>query len=85
MNMQALSSGNSTDEKDWSKLKLEMVGCRCPETGNNSNKRGETLRCTNTGKLENCSATQQGSNACYKVGFSGLSLLCQGTDITFDK
>jgi hypothetical protein len=79
MNMQALSSGNSTDEKDWSKLKLKWVKCTCLD-----GKKGNSLRCSSNGDLENCSVTQQGSNACYKAKITGINMLCQGSGITYD-
>ncbi|MDR0558984.1 MAG: hypothetical protein LBG92_02340 [Prevotellaceae bacterium] len=77
-NIDALSS-----ETDWSKLKLEKVRCTCTIGGKTNT--GETLRCTDKGKLENCSTTQQGSNGCYKIGLTGMSLLCQGEDASFAK
>jgi len=49
--------------------RLKQVSCTCT-----NGKSGTTLKCRVDGDLEQCTPTQQGSNACYKVGFSGLKL-----------
>lgn len=62
-NVEALTSENSSSEK----LKLKMESCTC-----SNGKSGKTLKCRKDGNLEDCTPTQQGSKACYKVGLSGL-------------
>ncbi len=59
-----------TQKESWEGKSLKVVECTCPTTG----KKGDTFRCEEDGELEPCSATQQGSNACYRVGFAGISL-----------
>ena len=53
--------------------RLKMVDCECPDGTT-----GQTLSCKPDGDLELCTDSQQGSAACYKVGFFGLKLLCEG-------
>ena len=72
------------NEESWEGKKLKGVTCTCP-----NNTKGFSLKCRDDGDLENCTSTQQGSNACYaeKVLFgitTGLKMLCQGAGITFD-
>lgn len=68
-NIEALSNA---DEPSWSGKKLKKESCTCPNGGS-----GFTLQCRTDGTLEDCTATQQGSNACYKVTLTGnLSLIC---------
>lgn len=59
-----------TRVEDWEGKKLKIVSCTCPET----QKKGDTFKCEDDGDLEPCTETQQGSNACYKAGFSGITL-----------
>ena len=73
--LEAMAQG----EDDWEGQRLKMVKCTCP-----NEKKGQTLRCSATGELESCTSSQQGSNACYKVGLFGISMLCEGSGITFD-
>lgn len=54
---------------NWEGKRLKMVDCRCSD-----GKSGKTLHCEPDGTLEPCTATQQGSKACYKVGLSGMKL-----------
>lgn len=53
--------------------KLKQVSCTYP-----NGKSGTTLKCKTDGDLEKCTKTQQGSNACYKVGISSLKLCGEG-------
>lgn len=63
------SGGNGGGSSDWQGKKLKMVPCKCSNGDN-----GKTLKCDPAGDLEDCTVTQQGSNACYKVGLSGMKL-----------
>lgn len=65
-NVEALAS-ETEGGNDMGRLK--QVSCTC-----SNGKTGVTLKCRTDGDLEPCTPTQQGSNACYKVGFSGLKL-----------
>lgn len=67
-NIEALTN---PDEPEWVGKKLKKVDCTCPN-GNS----GFTMKCKKDGDLEDCTATQQGSNACYKVNLSGVKKLC---------
>jgi hypothetical protein len=67
--MQNIESLSSPPEAPWEGKKLKQVDCTCT-----NGKSGTTLKCRTDGDLEKCTATQQGSNACYKVTFSGLKL-----------
>lgn len=64
-NVEAITGGDVGTEN----LKLKQVSCKC-----SNGKTGTTLKCRKDGDLENCTPTQQGSNACYRVSFSGLKL-----------
>lgn len=65
-NVEALASHS---EGGNNKERLKQVSCTCT-----NGKSGVTLKCRTDGDLEPCTPTQQGSNACYKVGFTGLKL-----------
>ena len=68
-----------TQETNWSNLRLKIVDCTCP-----SLKGGVSLQCRDSGELEHCSITQQGSNGCYKISvFTSMNLLCEGAGITY--
>ena len=68
-NIEALT--NSNGEPSWQGKKLKKLSCTC------GNKSGFTLQCRTDGDLEDCTATMQGSNACYKVTLTGgLSVMC---------
>ena len=64
-NVEALTGGDIGMEN----LKLKQVSCTC-----SNGKTGTTLKCRKDGDLEDCTPTQQGSNACYKASLSGLKL-----------
>ena len=59
-NLEALVQ--STRESEDVVLRLKKVECRCT-----NGKVGFTLNCRIDGDLEECTPTQQGSKACYKL------------------
>lgn len=59
-NLEALVQ--STRESEDVVLRLKKVECRCT-----NGKVGFTLKCRIDGDLEECTPTQQGSKACYKL------------------
>ena len=72
-NVEALT--DPTGEGWWEGMKIKIVDCKC-----SNGKEGITLRCKKDGNLEDCTATQQGSSACYKSPSllnQTLSLLCE--------
>lgn len=72
-NVEAISNpepgGGSGSDDSWKGKRLKTVSCTC-----SNGKSGTTLHCKTDGDLEPCTETQQGSNACYKVGLSGMKL-----------
>ena len=74
--LEAMAQG----EDDWEGQRLKTVNCTCP----GGKPRGISLRCSSIGDLESCTSSQQGSNACYKVGLFGIDMLCEGSGITFE-
>ena len=70
-----------TDDENiqWDQLRLEIKDCVC---NSGIKKTGKTLQCTEEGTLEQCSETQQGSNACYDAHLfpPGINILCEGKD-----
>lgn len=70
---QALAQLSDDGDAAFAGKKLKQVSCTCP-----NGKSGTTLKCETDGDLEKCTKTQQGSNACYKVGISGLKLCGEG-------
>jgi hypothetical protein len=79
-NVEALT--DPTGEGWWEGMKIKVVDCKC-----SNGKEGISLRCKKDGNLEDCTATQQGSSACYKspsLMNQTLSLLCESgwTEIT---
>ncbi|MDR0683342.1 MAG: hypothetical protein LBG15_16110 [Dysgonamonadaceae bacterium] len=56
--------------------RLKLVTCRCM----GSSTYGATYRCSTEGTREKCTATQQGSNACYQgtTNCVGTTMLCEG-------
>ena len=58
--------------------KLKKVSCYCPSPVDKS---GSTFKCSDDGKLETCTSTQQGSNGCYKATIlRGIILLCENPE-----
>lgn len=63
MDLDALAVGGETVPTDPPPVpRLNKEDCKC-----SNGKPGFTLKCRSTGKLEKCTPTQQGSNACYKI------------------
>jgi invasion protein IalB len=67
--------------ESWEGKKLKKVDCTCPNKD-----KGWSLRCRTDGDKEQCTASQQGSNACYQTKVlpkPDVVLLCEGDDVTF--
>ena len=67
--MQNVEALASDDDGVNNEERLKQVSCTCT-----NGRSGITLKCRTDGDLEPCTPTQQGSNACYKVGLSGIKL-----------
>jgi hypothetical protein len=68
-------SALTQESNNWEGKKLKLVECTCKI--NNKDRIGDTFRCRINGNLEQCTITQQGSNACYNVGMFGISIMCE--------
>ena len=58
------------DDEAWKGKKLKVVDCVCPTT----HKTGTTAKCEKDGTLEDCTKTQQGPSACYKLKFLNVTV-----------